>query len=159
MGYKATVNGDLDFSIAIEDLSNLDIIKKSNSIYHILSDYKSVTVEILESHFFQKTYTVSINNKAYKVSIENDLDQLITSMGFEKGSKKQINLIKAPMPGLVLEISVTVGQQVAENETLLILEAMKMENSITSPVSGIIKSIEVEKGDAVEKNQLLIEFE
>ena len=80
-------------------------------------------------------------------------------MGFEVGKAKQINAIKAPMPGLILEISVTVGQEVKENDQLLILEAMKMENSIASPRDGVIKSISAEKGNAVEKGQLLIEFE
>ena len=80
-------------------------------------------------------------------------------MGFEVGATKQINDIKAPMPGLILDISVTVGQEVKEDEPLLILEAMKMENVFTSPRDGIIKSISVSKGDAVDKNDLLIEFE
>ena len=63
------------------------------------------------------------------------------------------------MPGLILEILVSKGQEVKENESLLILEAMKMENVIVSPREGIIKSITVGKGDAVVKNQLLLEFE
>ncbi len=63
------------------------------------------------------------------------------------------------MPGLILDINVKVGQEVQENDALLILEAMKMENIITSPRNGIIKSVSVKNGDAVEKNHLLIEFE
>lgn len=80
-------------------------------------------------------------------------------MGFTVGASKQVNAIKAPMPGLILEMSVSVGQEVKENDCLLILEAMKMENSFLSPRAGIIKSISASKGDAVEKGQLLIEFE
>ena len=80
-------------------------------------------------------------------------------MGFEVGVSKRVNDIKAPMPGLILDIAVNVGQEVKENDSLLILEAMKMENNIVSPRDGIIKSIDVSQGDAVEKNQLLIEFE
>jgi len=80
-------------------------------------------------------------------------------MGFEIGSAKKVNDIKAPMPGLILEINVKVGQEIVENDPILILEAMKMENVITAPRDGVIKSISVTKGDAVEKNQLLIEFE
>ncbi|PHK07691.1 acetyl-COA carboxylase, partial [Nostoc linckia z13] len=64
-----------------------------------------------------------------------------------------------PIPGLILEISVSVGQEVKENDNLLILEAMKMENTFVSPRAGVIKSIAVNKGDAVDKGQLLIEFE
>jgi biotin carboxyl carrier protein len=63
------------------------------------------------------------------------------------------------MPGLILEIHVQTGQEVNEDDPLLILEAMKMENVITSPRDGIIKSITVKKGETVDKNQLLIEFE
>jgi biotin carboxyl carrier protein len=63
------------------------------------------------------------------------------------------------MPGLILEISVVVGQEVKENDNLIILGAMKMENSFLSPRDGIIKSISVAVGDAVDKGQLLIEFE
>ena len=80
-------------------------------------------------------------------------------MGFEVGKAKIVNAIKAPMPGLILEISVTVGHEVQEGDNLLILEAMKMENSFDSPRAGVIKSIAVEKGQAVDKGQLLIEFE
>jgi biotin carboxyl carrier protein len=63
------------------------------------------------------------------------------------------------MPGLILAISVKVGQEVQEFDPLIILEAMKMENTLTSPRAGIIKSISVTNGETVNKNQLLIEFE
>ncbi|MBO6632249.1 MAG: acetyl-CoA carboxylase biotin carboxyl carrier protein subunit, partial [Psychroserpens sp.] len=51
------------------------------------------------------------------------------------------------------------GTEVQEDDTLLILEAMKMENVITSPRQGVIKSISVTKGETVDKNALLVEFE
>jgi len=63
------------------------------------------------------------------------------------------------MPGLILDIHVDKGQEVKEDEALLILEAMKMENVITSPRDGIIKSVSVSKGEAIDKGHLLIEFE
>ena len=91
--------------------------------------------------------------------IQDHLDQLIKSMGFQVGSSKHINQIKAPMPGLILDIPVNSGEEIKEGELLLILEAMKMENSIVSPINGRIKNVSVEKGTTVTKNQLLIEFE
>ena len=66
--------------------------------------------------------------------------------------------IHAPMPGLVLEINVSEGQEVEKGDPLLILEAMKMENVIKAPGNGIIKKIHVEKGNPVEKNELLVEL-
>jgi len=87
------------------------------------------------------------------------LDLLIKQMGFSLGKSKTVNEIKAPMPGLILDIAVEVGQEVHEDDSLLVLEAMKMENNITSPRDGVIKSINIKKGDAVDKGALLIEFE
>lgn len=80
-------------------------------------------------------------------------------MGFEIGATKKINEIKAPMPGLILSVDVKIGQEVKEDDSLLVLEAMKMENVLTSPRDGIIKYISITKGETVNKNQLLIEFE
>lgn len=62
------------------------------------------------------------------------------------------------MPGMVLNILVTEGQEVKKGDALIILEAMKMENILKSPTDGTIKKIAITKGFAVEKNQLLIQF-
>ncbi len=157
--YKVKVNDSFELDIDTDALSQMDAIKLSDSKFHILKDFKTYTAEITDSQFKQKTYTVKINNNSYAVEIQDALDELIKDMGFEVGASKKINDVKAPMPGLILDMSVSVGQEVKENDTLLILEAMKMENVLTSTRDGVIKSISVKKGDAVEKNQLLIEFE
>jgi biotin carboxyl carrier protein len=70
----------------------------------------------------------------------------------------QIKEVKAPMPGLIFEIKVQEGDEVKKGDTLVILEAMKMENILKSPGDGIIKEIRIKKGDSVEKNQVLIQF-
>ena len=156
---KAKVNDTFDFDINSEDIVNLDIAEISDSKYHLLHNNKSFQTKIITSNFNAKKYQVSVNNTVYNVAISNDLDVLISDMGFTVGSKKAVTSIVAPMPGLILEISANVGQEVKENDSLLILEAMKMENSIASPIDGVIKAIHAKKGDAVDKNQLIIEFE
>ena len=62
------------------------------------------------------------------------------------------------MPGMVLNILVTEGQDIKKGDPLIVLEAMKMENVLKSPTDGIVKKINVNKGIAVEKNQVLIQF-
>ncbi|MGV9003459.1 biotin/lipoyl-containing protein [Flavobacterium sp.] len=157
--YKLSVNNSNQFEFKASDLEKLDAVRVENSKFHILNDSKPYKAEIISSDFIAKKYTVKVNNNTYEVAISNALDLLISSMGIERGKTKVVNAIKAPMPGLILEISVEVGQTVKENDPLLILEAMKMENSFLSPRDGIIKSIAVVKGNAVDKGQLLIEFE
>ncbi|GGZ86585.1 acetyl-CoA carboxylase biotin carboxyl carrier protein subunit [Algibacter mikhailovii] len=159
MNFKVQVNSNLEYPITSKDLSELDAINTSEKHYHVLHNNQSFQAEISSSDFINKQYTVKINNNTYNVNISNALDMLISQMGFEVGTQKEINAIHAPMPGLILEINIEVGQEVKENEALFILEAMKMENIITSPRDGIIKSIKAKHGEAVEKKQLLIEFE
>jgi len=157
--YTLKVNSDHEFKLNASDISNTDIIKLSESKHHVLHNNKSIITEIITSNFNLKSYEVKVNNNTYNININNDLDNLIKEMGFEVGSSKLVNEIKAPMPGLILDILVEISQEVKEDDALLILEAMKMENIITSPRDGIIKNISVAKGNAVDKNKLLIEFE
>lgn len=157
--FKIVVNNSLDFEISSKEASKLDALSISKDNYHILEGNKPYTAQILKQDFYNKTYTVSINNSTYEVKISDELDRLIADMGFELASAKEIVSIEAPMPGLILEINVEEGQEVKTDDPLLILEAMKMENLICSPRDGIIKSIAIKKGDAVDKNHLLIEFE
>ena len=73
-------------------------------------------------------------------------------------ASKKVNEVKAPMPGMVLNILVQEGAEVKKGDALLVLEAMKMENIIKSPCDGTVKRVAATKGTAVEKNQLLIQF-
>ena len=157
--FKVKVNSASDFDIADSDISKLDVEKISGSKYHVLQNNKPFKAELVDSNFNRKKYTIKINNHSYSVDISNPLDLLINKMGFTFGTTKHVNSIKAPMPGLILDIHVKEGQEVKEDEGLLILGAMKMENVITSPRDGVIKSVNITKGDAIEKGHLLIEFE
>ena len=80
------------------------------------------------------------------------------SRSMNNGSGAKLNNIKAPMPGLIIDLRVTTGQTIQPGDTLLILEAMNMENIIKSSGAGIVKRVAVKKGDSVEKGQVLIEF-
>lgn len=159
IGYKVNVNDTFHFDLEKKSISQLDAVSVEKNKFHILHENTPYKAEIISNNFHQKSYTIKVNNSTYTVVISNPLDILIKEMGFETAGSKQVNAIKAPMPGLILEISVVVGQTVKENDNLIILGAMKMENSFLSPRDGIIKSISVSMGDAVDKGQLLIEFE
>ncbi len=157
--YKTTVNQEFEFDISASALSELDAVQTTKTGYHILQDNTSYKAEIVTSDFTKKTYQVLVNNRTYEVAIADAVDILIKDMGFSVGGSKQSNALTAPMPGLILDVQVTPGQEVKEGDTLVILSAMKMENSFVSHMDGIIKAVHVTKDDAVDKGQLLIEFE
>ncbi|WP_373059311.1 acetyl-CoA carboxylase biotin carboxyl carrier protein subunit [Zunongwangia sp. H14] len=157
--YKIKVNNSYEYEFTKDEIDALDQQQISASKFHVLKDNHSFKAEILDSNFNNKKYSVKINSNSYEVDISNELDLLIEAMGLSLGSAQLLNDIKAPMPGLILDVNVKEGDEVKEGDYLLVLEAMKMENTLSAPGDGIIKSIHVEKGQTVEKNQLLIELE
>jgi len=157
--FKVKVNDSFNYDLKSSDISKLDVLKLSNSKFHVINDYKSFEIKIEKTDFLKKEYTIQVNSNYYTVKIANKLELLIKEMGFSVGSTKKVNDIKAPMPGLIITINVKEKQEVKEGEILLILEAMKMENTIVSPKDGIIKSIHIKSGGTVEKGELMIEFE
>ena len=157
--YKVKVNDSLEFEFTQKQIDALDSNEISPSQYHILNGPRSFKGEIVQSNFLKKQYRARINNNIYEVKISNDLDLLIEEMGLSLGTAAMVNDIKAPMPGLILDVSIKQGDKVKEGDYLLVLEAMKMENTLTAPRDGVVKSISVKKGETVDKNQLLIEME
>ncbi|MEM6522504.1 MAG: biotin/lipoyl-containing protein [Bacteroidota bacterium] len=135
-----------------------DVKQLGENSYHIIKGDVSYNLEVESWSADEKIAHVKINGKQVVVEAKDKLDLLLEELGMDKLSSSQVNDIKAPMPGLILSLSVEEGQEVKQGDPLLILEAMKMENVIKSPNDGIIKSIKAGQGDSVEKNQVLIQF-
>jgi biotin carboxyl carrier protein len=70
-----------------------------------------------------------------------------------------LNSIKAPLPGVIHKIIVKEGDSVKVGQTILILEAMKMENNILAEKAGVIRNIKIKEGDSVMQGDLLLEVE
>lgn len=136
-----------------------DIIQIKEKSFHIIKNNKSYNVEVLSVNNEEKRFFIKVNGLKYKINVKDKYDELLQNLGMDNLSNKKVSDLKAPMPGLVLEISASQGATVKKGDTLLILEAMKMENMIKSPTDGVIKNIAINKGETVEKNQLILNFE
>jgi acetyl/propionyl-CoA carboxylase alpha subunit len=147
------------FLIDEAQLSDKSVVQISATEFNCIKDSRSVNALVLEEDSSNKKIRVEVEGEVYEVEIKNELDQMLDEMGFSTATAKIIKEIKAPMPGLVLEVAVTEGQEVKEAGKLLILGAMKMENIITLQASAKIKRIAVKAGEAVEKGQVLVELE
>jgi biotin carboxyl carrier protein len=156
--YKVIVNGTYDFNISKSEAESFDTVASKLTI-HVLYNYQSEAVELIESNFLKRNYTVKVNGNRYTIHIENELDALISEMGLSLAEEIVTSEIEAPMPGLIIEVIVSKGQEVKKGDFLCVLEAMKMENTLLSPRDGIIKNIKIEKGQTVDKGAVLIEFE
>ena len=156
--YKVKAN-EFEFSFTGEEIDALDLVQKTATAFNLLKDHRSVNAVLIEADQSAKMQTIEIEGENFHVQIKDELDQMLDKMGFSTVTGKQIKEIKAPMPGLVLEIAVSEGQQVQEGDKILILVAMKMENSILISTDATIKRIAVSAGEAVEKGQVLVELE
>ncbi|RYG39882.1 MAG: acetyl-CoA carboxylase biotin carboxyl carrier protein subunit [Chitinophagaceae bacterium] len=155
--YRITVNST-EINLDKEALENENIVSLPKGGISLLSGHRSFRSTVLGVDRGQKMVTLQMEGKIYEAHIETALDVQLKTMGFGSTSSKILKEIKAPMPGMVLEINVQEGDSVDAGTKLLVLEAMKMENVISIPAAGKIKKILVNKGEAVQKNQVLIEL-
>ncbi len=93
-----------------------------------------------------------------EVQLRDQYDDRLQALGMDASAGKKTGDLKAPMPGLVIDVAVSEGQQVKKGDTLVVLEAMKMENTLKAPGDAVVKKIHIEKGVTVEKNQVLIQL-
>lgn len=137
---------------------DLDLLENGPGNYHVVYDHKSYNAEIVSANWDEKKVILKINGQKIEADIQDDTDILLERLGIDMSAAHAINDLKAPMPGLILDILVEPGQEVKKDDPLIVLEAMKMENVIKSPGEAVVSAIKVNKGDGVEKNQLLIQF-
>jgi biotin carboxyl carrier protein len=135
-----------------------NLVTVSDGYFHIIFKGQSYRAEVVKADYLSKTFSIKINGKIIPVTIKDRFDLLLEKMGMTGASTNKTIVIKAPMPGLIIDLKVKPGDVVKAGDPLLILEAMKMENIIKAPGEGTVKTIKAKKGDSVEKNQVLIEF-
>jgi len=164
--YQVKVNDKFSFEIEAEsnqfmvndEMVVLDCFELNAKSSHVLYQNKSYTIEVVSFDIIEKTAVIKVNGNSYVLNIKDPFDQLLKQLGLDNLAVNKILQVKAPMPGLVLNVLATEGDEVKKGDNLLVLEAMKMENMIKSPTDGCIKKIAVKQGDKVEKNELLISF-
>jgi len=146
---KADINGK-KVNCNIEEIGNgRFLLRKENKVFELFlvsasEDGKELEVQMGQSYF--------------KAEIQTEFDQLLGTMGFKTGDSKKLKELKSPMPGKIVSVLVEEGANVKAGDSLLVLEAMKMENVLQCPVDGKVEKILVEKGASVNKNDILIKF-
>lgn len=117
----------------------------------------SYPIEIVSQR--QNEYELLVNGVSYSFSVETPFSLKRKKQLIAQANESTTIRLKAPMPGKILDVMVKTGDSVKAGDTLLILEAMKMQNAILASTKGIIKKILVKTGDTTSKSDLLIELE
>ncbi|MEK9601502.1 MAG: acetyl-CoA carboxylase biotin carboxyl carrier protein subunit [Bacteroidota bacterium] len=140
------------------DEATYDLLKNGDNGYHLIYNNQSFNIKVLNKDNHSGELTLKINGRVISTQLQNKLADLLKKMGMDN-NKKKLKDLKAPMPGLVLDIMVKEGEEVTEGQELIVLEAMKMENAIKSPQDGIIDKIQIDKQDKIDKNHTLLSFQ
>lgn len=143
---------------AVATSPDADVVRTGPAQFSVVIGGRSHRVLVLKEDKENRTVRLRIGDRTCTVALEEEQDRLMLTLGLDKASQKASDL-KAPMPGLVLNVLVKPGDAVKKNEPVLVLEAMKMENVIKAPGDGVVKAIPAQKGKPVEKGQLLVQFE
>jgi len=162
MKYITTIN-DVTFEIEIERDGGLlvngerwevDFLPfEESSLYSVIMDNHSYEVLVDEDG---NNYEVLMQGKLYNVQVLDERAQLLASKrGAPIVETGEIS-IKSPMPGLIVAVLVSEGQEVRGGQTLIVLESMKMQNELKAPRDGIVQRISVRAGQSVEINKPLI---
>ncbi len=155
--FNLELRGDVDQPIVEINgtAPHLDLVQLSTYTYSLIVDGQSHTLSI-SPH--DEGYEVTLRQQTFRIQLRDEMDMTIERLGLEDTAEDQGGKVIAPIPGLVTVIKIKVGDEVHEGDSLLVLEAMKMENDIVSQASGKVISIHVEPGAAVEKGTLLLEL-
>ncbi|HKI78690.1 MAG TPA: acetyl-CoA carboxylase biotin carboxyl carrier protein subunit [Ignavibacteriaceae bacterium] len=134
-----------------------ELIKLTNSTFRLQIDEKIYDISYVKMD--NDKICVSLSGFTYDLEVRTVLQDKVTKVIEKTGSLNQLREVKAPMPGMLLKIKKEPGQKIEAGESIMILEAMKMENDIKSPSLGIIKEIFVKENAAVEKGARLFSVE
>ncbi len=123
---------------------------------YILWKNRKYPVEIVRSS--QNKYEILFNDISYTFTVETPFSLQRKKVLDSKRGKIEKEVLKAPMPGKIIDVLVREGSTVLRGEPLVILEAMKMQNEIVSPVNGIVERVLAKPNTNVMKDDILVEI-
>jgi biotin carboxyl carrier protein len=124
---------------------------------HLLLDGRPSTLSV--QPLGRGRWALTPAGERWEVEVLDERTRHIRGLAGTTDVRRQADVLKAPMPGLVVRVQVRAGDAVMADAGLVVLEAMKMENELKAAAPGVVKLVRVTPGEAVEKGQVLVEFE
>ncbi|RLD03392.1 MAG: acetyl-CoA carboxylase biotin carboxyl carrier protein subunit [Chloroflexi bacterium] len=165
MKYITTID-DKEFLIEIIDDTHVSIDGKivevdfesveSQPVFSLIVDGKSYEAYVYQG---EEALEVLVKGRLYHSRVEDERERRLRAASGGGVAETGTFHLKAPMPGLVVSISVEEGQEVKKGDVLLILESMKMQNELKSPRDGVVGRIYIAAGDSVEQRKKMMSVE
>src|ERR1035437_1224533 len=144
--------------LTVDDLKyELDVVMVEKGVYSILYNGHSYNVELIEGES-SKEYIANTFARSFVAEII-DAETKYLHNRLQGTEHKGENDISSPMPGKIVKIPVSVGENVTAGQTLIVVEAMKMQSEFKSSANRIVKEILVKEGDTVNAHQIMMKVE
>jgi biotin carboxyl carrier protein len=164
MNYVATI-GEREVKVTVEELGGsnykvtldgrevvVDAHQVANRLWSVLYGFTSLEVDVTPVP--GDAFEVLINGDCHKFSLMNEQRRAMIRAGAKGAAGKA--MVSSPMPGKVVKILVTEGEEVRADQGVIVVEAMKMENELKSAIAGKVKEIFVGEGEVVESGAKLL---
>ena len=125
---------------------------------HLLFGNASFTLAMESGGAGRGDWAVGFHGLRHRSQVVDERTRHIRGLTGDRPAAAGSGALRAPMPGLVIRVQVSVGQVVAAGQPVIALEAMKMENELHAPAAGVVRAVPVQPGQAVEKGAILVEF-
>ncbi len=123
---------------------------------HLLADGRSHT--LIARRDDTGSWDLHMDGERFVADVVDERTRAIQAMTGQSGAVRGPRPVRAPMPGMVVRVSVQSGDHVEAGQSVVIMEAMKMENDLKAETAGVVQSVAAEPGQAVEKGAILVEF-
>ena len=146
--------GPHTYDVTVDDgeTMRVDAVKNPRTVYSILLGARQYEGSVDERD--DGSLDVHVGTSAFDLVAIDERRKLLVGAGGSLAAGVQT--IRSQLPGKIVKVLVTLGQEVEIDQGLLIIEAMKMENEIKSPIGGVVTELAVSEGDAVETDALLV---
>ncbi len=136
------------------EVINVDMQKmEDTTMYSMIIEGESHDIRMNEGDGF---FEVQVSGEIYHVEVEDERSRLLASVKRGPTLESGEIHIKAPMPGVVVDVTVKQGQRVVKDDIVLVLESMKMQNEFKAPRDGVVHLVRVKPGDTVDQNEVLL---
>ncbi len=142
---QKVVLGEVEFHCELIELNKFHFSLKLNEKMY----------DVIKVNSDKNKVGILLNGNYFEVEVQTKLEKVASNIINKSQRATHHSEVRSPMPGMVLKIKKNPGDSVEIGDSVLILEAMKMENDIKSPFSGVIKEIFVSENNPVEKNTVL----